>query len=54
MLRFTSDARRPKFVFDTQVISYLSDGTIPRAEWNAVRKFMSRRAMTSSKLFSDN
>jgi hypothetical protein len=36
--------RRPKFVFDTQVISYLSDGTIPRVEWNAVRKFMSRRA----------
>lgn len=36
--------RRPKFVFDTQVISYLADGTIPRAEWNAVRKFMSRRA----------
>jgi hypothetical protein len=36
--------RRPKFVFDTQVISYLSDGTIPRAEWDAVRKFMSRRA----------
>jgi hypothetical protein len=36
--------RRPKFVFDTQVISYLSDGTIPRAEWDAVRKFMSKRA----------
>ena len=36
--------RRPKFVFDTQVISYLSDGTIPRAEWKAIRKFMSRRA----------
>jgi hypothetical protein len=36
--------RRPKFVLDTQVISYLSDGTILRAEWDAVRKFMSRRA----------
>ena len=36
--------RRPKFVFDTQVISYLSDGTIPRVEWDAVRKFMSTRA----------
>jgi hypothetical protein len=36
--------RRAKFVFDTQVVSYICDGVIPRAEWNAVRQSISKHA----------
>src|ERR1700730_11660973 len=34
--------RRPKFVFDTQVISRICDGSIPPAQWNEVRQYMSK------------
>ena len=36
--------RRAKFVFDTHVVSYICDGEIPRTDWDAVRRFISRRA----------
>jgi hypothetical protein len=35
--------RRPKIVFDTQVISNVCTGVISRSEWDAVLKRMSRR-----------
>lgn len=35
--------RRPKVVFDTQVISNVCTGAIPRSEWDEVLKYISRR-----------
>ena len=37
-------ALRPKFVFDTQVISRICDGSIFPAEWDEVRHYMSKHA----------
>jgi hypothetical protein len=36
--------RRPKFVFDAQIVSYVRSEKIPRAEWEGVRSYMSSRA----------
>jgi hypothetical protein len=36
--------RRPKFIFDAQIPSYVQSGRIARADWESVLKYMSSRA----------